>query len=71
MTFDDSPAEERREWRENPITKAFMALLRDEAARTAKQAGGAIRNEDYHQATLDAGREDGLLRAIDLGERNR
>ncbi len=67
--FDGLPAEERREWREHPVTKAFMALLAVEAARAAKQAVQSVRNENMNQAAVDAGKEDGLLRAIDLGER--
>ena len=68
--FDISP-DELREWRQNPVTKAFMALLREQAEGRRSAAMASIKGENFNQAAVDAGHEEGLLRAIDLGERTR
>ena len=70
-TWDDIEAEERREWRDSPATKAFFALLRETADNFRQMSVDALRGEAIHQATLHAGQEDGMRRAIYLGERTK
>lgn len=65
--------EERKEWRDNPTTKAFFEEIVFQAAEASKEVVGCMLDEDEAmslRARRLAGRVDGFETAVKIMERD-
>ena len=64
--FAEIPDDERREWRDNPVTQAFLAWLRKEVISASESAIAAVRDAAENGTSLGvAGQCVGKLDAFE------
>ena len=70
-TFPELPDDARAEWREDPVTQAFIAWLSTTAASDRSVAFDELKSAEpnYHNATLHAGASRALSQAVDIATR--